>query len=137
MPAMGERSKIRQPMWRAMAPLSICVALAVITLGIFAQTFAFKFLNFDDDIYISENPQLREGLSAKGLAWAFTANLTKAATNAEYWEPLTLVSRLADVQFSGLNAGAHHRTNVLLHLAAGLVLFGACAHFSARMFPAA
>ncbi len=29
------------------------------------------------------------------------------------------------MQFSGLNAGAHHRTNVLLHLAAGLVLFGA------------
>jgi hypothetical protein len=35
------------------------------------------------------------------------------------------VTRLADVQFSGVDAGAHHRTNVLLHLAAGLVLFGA------------
>ena len=114
-----------QAMRRALAPSSICVALALITLGIFAQTFAFKFLNFDDDLFISENPRLTHGLSAKGLAWAFTANLTKEDVNAEYWEPLTLVSRLADVQFSGLNAGAHHRTNVLLHLAAGLVLFGA------------
>jgi tetratricopeptide (TPR) repeat protein len=112
-------------MWRGMAPLSVCVVLAVITLGIFAQTFAFKFLNFDDDLYISENPRLKQGLSVNGIAWAFTANLTKADPNAEYWEPLTLATRLADVQFSGVDAGAHHRTNVLLHLAAGLVLFGA------------
>jgi tetratricopeptide (TPR) repeat protein len=112
-------------MWRVVAPSSICVALGLITLGIFAQTFAFKFLNCDDDLFISENPRLTQGLSAKGLGWAFTANLIQDDANAEYWEPLTLVSRLADVQFSGLNAGAHHRTNVLLHLAAGLVLFGA------------
>ena len=125
MSASEVRSKISQLMRLAAAPSSICVALALITLGIFAQTFAFKFLNFDDDLFISENPRLTQGLSAKGLAWAFTANLTKDDANAEYWEPLTLVSRLADVQFSGLNAGAHHRTNVLLHLAAGLVLFGA------------
>ena len=109
----------------ALARFSICVALAILTLGVFAQTFSFKFLNFDDDIYISANPRLTQGLSAKGLAWAFTANLTTADPNAEYWAPLTLVSRLADVQFNGLDAGAHHRTNVLLHLAAGLVLFAA------------
>ena len=122
---MRERSKIGQSKWHALAPFSICVALAVITLGIFAQTLAFKFLNFDDDLYISANPRLTQGLSPKGFAWAFSANLTNADANAEYWEPLTLVSRLADVQFYGLNAGAHHGTNMLLHLAAGLVLFGA------------
>jgi tetratricopeptide (TPR) repeat protein len=125
MSASGVRSKIGQVMLRAAAPSSICVALALITLGIFAQTFAFKFLNFDDNLFVYENPRLTQGLSANGLAWAFTANLTHDDVNAEYWEPLTLLSRLADVQFSGLDAGAHHRTNVLLHLAAGLVLFGA------------
>lgn len=112
-------------MRRVLAPSAICLALALITLGIFAQTFSFKFLNFDDDLFISENPRLTQGLSAQAIAWAFSANLIRDDTNAEYWEPLTLLSRLADVQFSGLNAGAHHRTNVLLHLAAGLALFGA------------
>jgi protein O-mannosyl-transferase len=125
MSATKVRSKIGQVMWRALLPSSICIALALITLGVFAQTFAFNFLNFDDNLFISENPRLTQGLSAQGLVWAFTANLTHGDVNAEYWEPLTLLSRLADVQFSGLNAGAHHRTNVLLHLAAGLVLFGA------------
>lgn len=119
------RSKTVKARRSALVPLIICAALALITLCIFAQTFAFKFLNFDDDIFISENPRLTQGLSASGLAWAFTANLTYDDANAEYWQPLTSVSRLADVQFSGLNAGAHHRTNVLIHLAAGLVLFGA------------
>lgn len=119
---MGERSRFDQSRGRM---IIVCVVLAVITLTVFAQTFTFNFLNFDDDLYVSANPQLAQGLSGKGLAWACTASLFKADPHAEYWEPLTLVSRLADVQFSGLNPGAHHRTNVLLHLAAGLVLFGA------------
>lgn len=104
---------------------SICVALALMTLAVFAQTFGFKFLNFDDNLFVSDNPKLDQGLSLNGVSWAFTANLLKHDPNAEYWEPLTLVSRLADVQFNGRKAGAHHRTNVLLHLAAGLVLFAA------------
>ena len=74
---------------------------------------------------ISENPKLTAGLSPQGIAWAFTANLTRHDVTAEYWQPLTLLTRLADVQFFGLNAGRHHLTNVLLHIVAGLVLFGA------------
>lgn len=113
------------PKWRHALPAMICAGLALITLTVFAQTFRFEFLNFDDDLFISGNQYLAAGLSRTGIPWAFTANLTHHDANAEYWEPLTLLSRLADVQFSGMNAGAHHRTNVLLHLAAGLVLFGA------------
>ena len=85
----------------------------------------FGFLNFDDDIYISHNPKLTAGLSARGIEWAFAANLTHQEIGAEYWEPLTLLSRLADVQFHGVAPGEHHRSNVFYHLAAGLVLFGA------------
>jgi tetratricopeptide (TPR) repeat protein len=95
------------------------------TLAVFAQTFGFKFLNFDDNLFVSENPRLAQGLSVDGVKWAFTANLLTHDRNAEYWEPFTLLSRLADVEFNGRDAGAHHRTNVLLHLAAGLILFAA------------
>lgn len=108
-----------------LAALAVCLALAVLTLLVFAQTTRFDFLNFDDDRYIIENPNLASGLSAKGVVWAFTANLTRLDASAEYCEPLTLLSRVADVQMHGLRAGGHHLSNVLLHLAAGLVLFGA------------
>ena len=123
-PVREARSTKPWIMERLLAPLSICTILALITFAIFAQTFSFEFLKFDDNVFISENPQLKQGLSAKGLAWALTANLSHFEVNAEYWEPLTLASRLMDVQLSGLDAGAHHRTNVILHLVAGLVLFG-------------
>ena len=110
---------------RRLATLGACLGLALITFAVFGQTTRFHFLNFDDDLFISENPKLAAGLSAKGIAWAFTANLTHNEPGAEYWEPLTLVSRLADVQLHGLSPGNHHLSNVLFHLAAGLVLFGA------------
>ncbi|MFN2477097.1 MAG: tetratricopeptide repeat protein [Chthoniobacterales bacterium] len=111
--------------WKSPVPGLICAGLTIITLLVFAQTFTFEALNFDDDLVITENPHLAAGLSRTGFSWAFTANLTHHDPNVEYWEPLTLISRLADVQFSGMNAGAHHRTSVFLHLAAGLMLFGA------------
>ena len=110
---------------RRLATLGVCLGLALITFAVFGQTTRFHFLNFDDDQFISENPKLAAGFSAKGIAWAFTANLTYNEPGAEYWEPLTLLSRLADVQLHGLNPGCHHLSNVLFHLAAGLVLFGA------------
>lgn len=125
MSANEKRSELTPASLRRAVPTFICVFLALITFLVFAQTFGFNFLNFDDNLFISENPRLTQGLTAEGVAWAFTANLTHHDAHAEYWEPLTLLSRLADVQFSKLDAGAHHRTNVFLHLAAGLVLFGA------------
>ncbi len=105
--------------------LGVCLGLAWLTFGVFGQTTRFGFLNFDDDLYISHNPKLTAGLSVPGIEWAFGANLTQLETGAEYWEPLTLLSRLADVQFFGTAPGQHHRSNMLYHLTAGLVLFGA------------
>jgi tetratricopeptide (TPR) repeat protein len=117
------RSADRVRHWPLM--LAICIGLAVITFAVFWQTTRFGFLNYDDDLFISENPKLAAGLSGKGIAWAFEATLTRHEPGAEYWEPLTLITRLADVQFHGLDPSGHHLTSVLLHLAAGLMLFGA------------
>jgi protein O-mannosyl-transferase len=117
------RSAGRARQWPVM--LAICIGLSLLTFAVFWQTTRFGFLNFDDDLFVSENPKLSAGLSGQGMAWAFKANLTHHEPGAEYWEPLTLITRLADVQFHGLNPSGHHLTSVLLHLAAGLMLFGA------------
>ena len=106
----------------------ICVGLALMTLVVFAQTITFEFLNFDDDLFVSANPRLASGLDRTGIAWAFSANLTHHDPNAEYWEPLTLLSRLADVQFSGLNAGAHHRTTSCCTWQPGWFSSALCVH---------
>jgi len=112
----------RSSRWKT---IGVCLALAVATLLIFGQSVHYGFISFDDDRYVDHNPALEAGLSFKGLAWAFTTNLTKLSETAEYWEPLTLLTRLADYQVYRFQPWGHHLTSVLLHLATGLALFGA------------
>ncbi len=103
----------------------ICAILVALTLLIFGQAVRYGFIGFDDDRYVDHNPALTAGLSAKGLVWAWTTNLTRLSETAEYWEPLTLLSRLADYQAYGFQPGGHHLTSVVFHLCTGLALFGA------------
>ena len=95
----------------------IALALAAITLALFWPLSHYDFLDFDDQAYVTENPYVRSGLNWNSLAWAFT---TSTAGN---WHPLTWISHLLDVQLSGLQAGRHHLTNVLLHTANGVLVF--------------
>ena len=97
---------------------------AVLLLGaaIYGQAGHFAFLNFDDPMFVSENPWLREGLRWPGLRWAFQANLIAHSQHAEYWAPLTLLSRLAEAQFFGMNAGAFHLVSAGLHLVNAVLL---------------
>ena len=103
----------------------VCVILTAVTALIFAQALRFGFVALDDNLYVDRNPALEAGLSWRGLSWAFTANLTHLTGSAEYWEPLTLLTRLADYQFFGFEPWGHHLTSLLIHLATGLALFGA------------
>lgn len=76
------------------------------------------FVNFDDPQYVSENANVSGGFTWHGVSWAFTTG------HAGNWHPLTWVSHMLDVQVYGLNAGAHHVSNVVLHIASSLLLFG-------------
>ena len=105
--------------------LCVALGLALLTLLIFGQAGRYGFVSFDDDRYVDHNPALTAGLSARGWHWACTTNLTHLSDSAEYWEPLTLLSRLADFEAWGFDARGHHATSVLIHLAAALALFGA------------
>jgi hypothetical protein len=99
------------------------LSLVSITLVLFFRVCFFEFLSFDDDIYVSQNPFIRQGITVDSLQWAMTAGMTHFSIHAEYWQPLTLISRMLDVQFFGLNAGGHHFTNLMLHLANVLLLY--------------
>ncbi len=97
--------------------LSICFALAAVTLAVFGQTLRHEFVNYDDDAYVYENPAVTGGLTLRGIEAAFTRG------SAENWDPLTTISHMLDCQLYGLNAGGHHLTNVLLHAATAILLF--------------
>lgn len=105
---------------RAKAILVLLVlALAV---AIFHPVGGYAFLNWDDDIYLQNNPRIRDGITVASLEWAFTANLTHFSKHAEYWAPITLLTRLVDAHFFGIAPGAMHVTSVAIHVLNALLL---------------
>src|SRR5437867_1516912 len=96
----------------------VCLVLALVTLGVYWPVGGFPFVNYDDQVYVTENAQVEDGLSAQGVLWAFT-NI-----EAAFWHPLTWLSHMLDCQLYGLRAGGHHLTNLFFHLASTLLLFG-------------
>jgi tetratricopeptide (TPR) repeat protein len=95
----------------------VCLLVALATVCVYGQVVHFSFVSFDDPDYVYENSMVREGLSWKTIKWAFTTS------HASNWHPLTWLSHLLDWTLYGSNAGGHHVTNLLLHLATSLVLF--------------
>ncbi len=97
--------------------LLILVALALLTLGIYAQVIGHQFIALDDAAYIKENPMVNRGVTLVGLTWAFT---TFYAAN---WHPLTWIAHMIDSQLFGMNAGGHLLVNALIHVANTLLVF--------------
>src|SRR5262245_53165015 len=97
--------------------LIICVAIVGLTWIVFGQTRGHQFINLDDPVYVSENPDIQTGLTWKSIVWAFTH------VHADNWHPLTTMSHMLDCQLFGLQPGWHHLVNVFLHSANAVLLF--------------
>src|SRR5919106_5920404 len=123
--ARGQRAKS----WAT--DLLVCLALVAVTWAVFGQTLAHDFVNFDDHVYVYENPLVIRGLSTDGIIAAFTH------THARNWHPLTTVSHMLDSQLYGLNASGHHLTNVILHTISVLLLFLVLKQMTGALWPSA
>src|SRR4030042_6033244 len=99
----------------------ISIALVAATLAAYGPVRRNGFVSFDDNWYVYNNSYIREGLTWKGIAWAFS--FTKQVQQTGNWHPLTSLSHILDVELFGLNAAGHHFTSVLLHTVNGLLLF--------------
>lgn len=95
----------------------VCVLLVLSTGAAFYGVAGNDFIEIDDPEYITQNPHVTGGLTADNLRWALT---TFQAGN---WHPLTWWVHMADVELFGLDAGMHHLTSLLFHIASSLVLF--------------
>ena len=96
---------------------AIAVALASITVLVYLPVRHYPFIGFDDPGYVTENPRVTGGLTLDAVRWAMTSGYFAN------WHPLTWVSHMLDVQLFGVNGGAHHVTNLVLHVADTLLLF--------------
>jgi hypothetical protein len=97
-------------------------AILLFAAWIYAPVRTFAFVTWDDEAYVSRNPDVAAGLTIASIRWALTAM-------APYWHPFTWLSHLLDVQLFGLDAGAHHVVSLVWHLANTLLLFGGAAAY--------
>lgn len=91
--------------------------LTLAVLIVYWPVGQFGFVEYDDNLYVFDNPEVRRGLSWWGLVWSFVD------AHAANFHPLTWLSHMLDCQLFGLNAGAHHWVNVILHAANAVLLF--------------
>jgi tetratricopeptide (TPR) repeat protein len=75
------------------------------------------FVNYDDDIYVTQNQHVQGGLTRENVKWAF---LNPINCN---WEPLTELTHMADCQIYGLRPWGHHLTSVLFHAMNAALVF--------------
>ena len=99
------------------------LAIVLAVAASYVATPSFDFTNYDDNIYVAGNRHLQGGLTVENVRWAFDANLLQASREAEYWQPVTNVSRLIDVTLFGLAPGGHHLQSSVLHAVNACLVF--------------
>ena len=100
--------------WRAWI---LSAALVALTITVFWNVIELPFISYDDPEYVTQNHQVRGGLTLKSVGWAITS------TQAANWFPLTWISHMVDVSIFGLNPGGHHAMNLALHCLNVVLLF--------------
>lgn len=83
----------------------------------YGQVTNFEFVGFDDELYVTGNPQIKNGLNVENIVWAFFFH------GFSYWQPLTWLSHMLDCQLFGTMSGWHHLSNLIFHILNTLLLF--------------
>ena len=108
-----------KPIQASFRPLA-AAALFVLVCLLFWPAVAYEFVDVDDAEFVFANPYVRAGLKPATIEWAFTES------HASNWTPLTFLSLALDTSLFGLEPEGYHRSNVLLHALASVLLFFAC-----------
>lgn len=102
-----------------MRTLACVVLLVLMAVVVYLPAVRNGFVNYDDQLYVTDNGFTQMGLTWAGTVWAFR---TMHGSN---WMPLTWLSHSLDVQLFGLDPAGHHAMSLVLHVASTLILFSA------------
>ena len=103
--------------WSPVVVPSVGILLAVTAFALFARTGGHTFLTFDDPVYVTANPMVSGGFSARTIARAFIS------LDAGNWHPVTWLSHMLDVELFGMAPRGHHLVSVAIHACSTLLLF--------------
>ncbi|MBI3192771.1 MAG: phospholipid carrier-dependent glycosyltransferase, partial [Pedosphaera parvula] len=86
----------------------VCAAIVAGTFALFSRSVGYGFINYDDPLFVVNNPRVQGGLSWAGVRWAFVVD-------RDFWHPLTWISLMADRELFGDNASGYRLVNIGWH----------------------
>ena len=119
------RSRTAAPRWL------IALALLGLIAAVFHPVREHDFVEYDDSVYITENPYLRSGLTTENVLRAFSESYESN------WIPLTWISFQLNYELGGLEPAGFLLTNVILHALSTLLLFAALTRMTRALWPSA
>jgi len=86
----------------------IAVSVGLLTFAIYLPALRNGFVNWDDDLYLLDNPHITS-LGPEFWRWALFA------FHGSNWHPVTWISHALDYAVWGWNPVGHHLTSLVLH----------------------
>jgi cytochrome c-type biogenesis protein CcmH/NrfG len=91
--------------------------LLFVVAVVYGRLLGYDFIiNGDDNLYVLDNPTIR------GFSWGHIRDAFRPGTIGQY-NPLALLSFMVDFELWGINPTGYHLTNILVHVANGLLIY--------------
>jgi protein O-mannosyl-transferase len=97
------------PVRNLFAQFAVAIALFAGTIALYWPATTYEFIEFDDPLYVTEQPIVKKGLTVEGVKFALTS------TQASNWHPITWLSHMLDCTLFKLNPAGHHATSIVIH----------------------
>ncbi len=96
----------------------LALSLFLLTVAVFLPSCGNGFIAaYDDELYLTLNGVVRQGLTPAGFLWAFTS------LTGGNWHPVTWLSHMLDVTLFGLVPAGHHLVSLLFHGGSTVLLY--------------
>lgn len=106
---------LRAPTRNATKVGAVCLIAAVVFLA-FLPSLKNGFINWDDDVYLTENPTIRD------LSWQNVRTIFNSSYTGVYI-PLAVLSFAVEYKLFGLNPLGYHLDSLILHVLNCLLVF--------------
>ena len=106
-------------------------ALALATLILYSPLWQSDFVNWDDGLFVYQNPNVTSGLSAANFQWSFGIH------GPGQWHPVSWWVHQLNCHMFGLDSGSHHMVSIILHVVVVLLLLTVLWRISGSFWPSA
>ncbi|HAJ56521.1 MAG TPA: hypothetical protein DCL35_01995 [Candidatus Omnitrophica bacterium] len=96
--------------------VSLAFLLIAVTFAVFSPCLQNSFVNWDDDIYVTQN------VSIRALSWQQAKKIFTSFSSGNY-QPLTILSYAIEYRYFKLSPLPYHATNIILHIFNSLLVF--------------